>query len=86
MLLLVGPLLGPVAVGYADYSLTVEVDKIVYLPGTKGHALVEVQSSGEEAGEVIIRACLDYGLGERIELPEHRVNTAETTTVEIPFI
>jgi uncharacterized membrane protein len=71
----------------AEGQLTVEVDKVVYLPGETGTATVVCQASGESADSLRLESFLEYRLTEKIALEpvDLDVTPGQISTNYVPF-
>ena len=78
-------LAGWVRAAEPDWRVSVEVDRVVYLPGSEGVATVIVDTPPGSAQEVVVRSRLEYGMTGRIDLPDIALEDPGAPTLTIPF-
>ncbi len=66
-------------------GFTIDVDRVVYLPGGKGAATVRIESPDVGSDTWTIRSRLEHRLDEFIQLPDAVIDLTKTTSIVIPF-
>lgn len=68
------------------WQLSVDVDKVVYLPGSAGRAKVTFVAPSQSGENLVLRSRLEFGLDRRVDLKEVAIGKNPTESVTVPFV